>query len=490
MTGWNPGRHGIFDFRSLAIERYARLWGAGHSAAFSEGREFHTSRRWAHGAFWDLLGAETRVAVLGVPMTFPAWEVNGILVPGFPLPNYDRNHAHPPGAADAHPPLLQGADRLRRLSDEELADHCLELIDRQRSLVLECVEGDFDVVVAVFQSTDFAQHRLWRYLDEPGHPLREKLLEMYRRIDAVVGVGRERLGDQGVVAVVSDHGFGPHPRTLVRVDAMLETAGLLRRTSTGAAPGGTLSSRVLARVPAVRRVLRLGLDRLPRRLTDYLAGAYTGANQIAWRETRAYRLPLYAPAEGVVVNLRGRQAEGIVEPGAEYEQTRDAIIAAAVSLRDPDSGDPVVAWARRREDVFSGPFVEEAPDVIMLFDERFKGSAGFGAIFAPVPSSILESYSGVHAMDGIFAAAGPGVTGGDLGVRELVDVIPTLLALAGVPIPADIDGAPMEEALFEPAVRRGAERSVAPGGANGAPELTDEEARTVEESLRALGYLE
>ena len=76
MTGWNPGRHGMFDFRTLGIERYSRLWGAGHSSSFEDGRDFVTSRRWSGAAFWDQ--AEAPVAILSVPMTFPAWEVDGL----------------------------------------------------------------------------------------------------------------------------------------------------------------------------------------------------------------------------------------------------------------------------------------------------------------------------------------------------------------------------------------------------------------------------
>ncbi|MDX6549409.1 MAG: hypothetical protein QOJ31_93, partial [Gaiellales bacterium] len=73
MTGWNPGRHGMYDFRTLGIERYSRLWGAGHSASFEDGRDFVNSRRWSGAAFWDQ--AVGSVAVLSVPMTYPAWPV-------------------------------------------------------------------------------------------------------------------------------------------------------------------------------------------------------------------------------------------------------------------------------------------------------------------------------------------------------------------------------------------------------------------------------
>src|SRR5262249_27059221 len=218
MTGRNPGRHGMYDFRTLGIERYSRLWGAGHSASFEEGRDFVTSRRWSGAAFWDQIDAPS--AVLSVPMTYPAWQIDGRMVAGFPLPDYDRNHTQPP--------LLDFADRIGKLSDRELADRCQALVDRQRDLVLRWLhEDEQEVLVVVFQSTDFAQHRLWKYLHQPGHPLREALLGMYRSIDALIGEARELLGEDGTLVVVSDHGFGPHPRTFVRTDRALADAGLL-----------------------------------------------------------------------------------------------------------------------------------------------------------------------------------------------------------------------------------------------------------------------
>jgi predicted AlkP superfamily phosphohydrolase/phosphomutase len=488
LTGWNPGRHGMYDFRRLRIDRYTRLWGAGHSAAFEDGRDFVTSRRWAGAAVWDLAKGR-RVGILSVPMTFPPWPVEGELVAGFPLPDYGRNYAHPPSLAERLPPLLEGADRLKRLDDEHLAAHCLRLIEQQRDVVLEWLrDGRHDLVVAVFQGTDFAQHRLWKYLADENHPLRSALLDMYRVIDALVGEARELLGPEGTLAVVSDHGFGPHPRTFVRTDAVLAQAGLLAQSTPAASTQGSTIG-FLRRAPAFRRALRLAANKLPDRLGELLAGRYTGASKVDWTRTIAYRIPLYAPAEGVAINLEGRQEQGIIEPGEEYEGARDQVIAALLALEDPAGRKPVV-WARRREEVYQGPYLEEAPDVVVLFDPDFKGSSGLGNVFDPVPESILAEYSGVHAMEGIFAVAGPGVRPGiDLGVREIVDVSPTLLALISAPIPADIDGRAMTEALVE----RPEMASAADGRVLVPDEdfkLSAEEKVTLAQSLRALGYLE
>jgi predicted AlkP superfamily phosphohydrolase/phosphomutase len=311
---------------------------------------------------------------------------------------------------------------------------------------------------------------------------------MYRAIDALVGEARRLLGPEGTVAVVSDHGFGPHPRTFVRTDSAFAEAGLLARSTAEASANGS-TVQFLRRAPALRRALRLAVNKLPDRVGELLAGRYTGASQVDWSRTVAYRVPLYAPAEGVVINLKGRQEQGIVEPGDEYERARDQVIAALLALADPTGRKPVV-WARRREDLYQGPYLDEAPDVVALFDADFKGTAGLGRIFDRVPESILAEYSGVHAMEGIFAVAGPGVRAGvDLGVREIVDVSPTLLALLGARIPPDLDGNAMDEALLESPEFAATARGRANLQEDDA-ELSADEKSTLEQSLRALGYLE
>jgi predicted AlkP superfamily phosphohydrolase/phosphomutase len=487
MTGWNPGRHGMYDFRTLGIERYSRLWSAGHSASFEDGRDFVNSRRWRGAAFWDQ--TDGPVAVLSVPMTYPAWPVDGRMVAGFPLPDYTRNHTQPPELAAELPPLLDFADQIASLSDTGLAARCSELIHRQREIVMRWLrENEHEVVVVVFQSTDFAQHRLWKYLELDGHPLREALLEMYRSIDAMIGEARELMGEEGAVAVVSDHGFGPHPRTFVRTDRLLADAGLL--VADGGPGRGEGITHALRRAPALRRVLRRALGRLPGGARDHIAARATGTSRVDWSRSQAYRIPLYSPAEGVVVNLCGRQEQGAVA-AEQYELVRDRIIETLQSLRDPATGDPVVQWAKRREQLYSGDHLDEAPDVVALFRPGYKATSGLGDLFSPVSQEILDGYSGVHAMEGVFAVAGHGVVPGvDLGTRAIVDVAPTLLALLGRPVPADSDGVVMDAALQGTAtVLEGAgsyERQLG----DDQPSLTAEEEASLEDSLRALGYLE
>ena len=291
------------------------------------------------------------------------------------------------------------------------------------------------------------------------------------------------------MAVVSDHGFGPHPRTFVRSDRLLADAGLL------SAGGG--AGRRRARDP--RAASRTGLRRaLRKRWADCRPAPATGwpparpaLSRVDWSRSQAYRIPLYPPAEGIVVNLRGRQEQGAVEPGEEYERVRDRIIAAFEGLRDPATGAPVVQWAKRREQLYSGAHLDEAPDVVVLFDPAYKGASGLDELFEHVPDQILDEFSGVHAMEGIFAIAGEGVTAGvELGRRSIVDVAPTLLALLGRPVPSDTDGAVMSEALRDEVAVRERPGSYQERAGGDDPVMSPEEEATLERSLRDLGYLE
>ena len=236
LTGWNPGRHGMFDFRVIDITRPSSLWGAGQSVGFTDAPSFVTSRLWAGAAVWDVAGCSC--ALMTIPMTYPCWPVNGMMVAGFPLPKYDRNHTYPKAAGDALPRLLDDGEEITELPDGEVAVRCQGLIERQAAVVCDWLaDGRHDLVMAVFQGTDFAQHRLWKYLEQPGHPLYDALLRMYGTVDEVVGMALDAVGDPGHVVVVSDHGFGPHPTTFVHTDQALSDAGLLAIRSGSHGPG-------------------------------------------------------------------------------------------------------------------------------------------------------------------------------------------------------------------------------------------------------------
>jgi len=149
---------------------------------------------------------------------------------------------------------------------------------------------------------------------------------------------------------------------------------------------------------------------LKRLATQVNSDAEANVGDVLWPQTQAYRFPMHPPVDGIVINLRGRQKEGCVEPGAEYEALRERIITELLDLRDPATGQPVVLEAVRREDLYRGEYLEHIPDIVLTL--------------------------------------APDYEGGPAGAN-IVDLAPTILYAMGLPVPRRMDGRVLE-GLFEP----------------------------------------
>jgi predicted AlkP superfamily phosphohydrolase/phosphomutase len=215
------------------------------------------------------------------------------------------------------------------------------------------------------------------------------------------------------------------------------------------------------------------------------------------------------------VNLAGRDPHGIVAPGAAYEAVRDQIIAELSELTDPATGRRLVKKVWRREERFSGPYVERLPDLLVEaeYPDLFRPRVGRSKTcpYEPVRHLTMEEMqrrriTGCHRSEGIFLAYGEGIRAGTaLPAVEITDVAPTALYLLGEPVPDWMDGRVLTE-IMEPTTlettgvvtmsmqaisgpapeppdvedpRQGAERF----------EYGDEEARLVTARLKGLGYL-
>src|SRR5205085_1617303 len=148
----------------------------------------------------------------------------------------------------------------------------------------------------------------------------------------------------------------------------------------------------------------------------------------------AYRFPMYPPVEGVMINVVGRQTEGCVQPGEEYEALRSRILEEALELRHPESGEPIILEAFRREELYHGERLETAPDLILVTQDCYKGGTGINELVSNVPLDILSKLSGVHRMDGIILAQGPhSRRNAHIEGANIIDVAPTVLYALDMP---------------------------------------------------------
>lgn len=487
LTGLEPGHHGIFDFTQKVPGAYRiRFANASHRRGASLfGRASH---------------AERRVLALGVPATFPPEPVDGLLVAGFDAPvssGTDARSASDPGlyraiAARAGPWKRADLDEGAREGDwhERAVERLLERIDTKTAFTLEaldhlrCQGRGPDLAAVVFAESDTVAHHYWRDHDpasprhDPGASAarRGAVTAVYERLDAACGEIRQAFGHDAACVVLSDHGSGGAARRVVHLGRRLSDCGLLTRA--GGIDGAARRARDLA-----LRVLPPGLAQAVFRRARGAAARLESTARfggIDWSRTAAFSEEANTQP-GVWINLRGREAAGAVA-SADYERCRDDVIEALLDWKLP-GGAPVVASARRREEVHAGPCVDRAPDVVveLALDE------GYGLSLVQTPWSVDSAPSvrelaedelaggrgrgmnGTHRPEGIWIGTGPAADWLDADAAPaLEDVAPTALRALGVAWEGDLSG----RALM-------AEREYSP----------EEEAR-VAARLRALGYLE
>jgi predicted AlkP superfamily phosphohydrolase/phosphomutase len=498
MTGLEPGDHGIFDFTQKLPGAY-RI------------RFVNASDRPAPTIFDRTHEAGGRVLVLGMPATFPppgAEALSGLLVCGFDAPvstQTDPRSASDPAlyariARHAGPWMRPDLDEGARASDfhERAVETLLARIDRKRGFALEALHqmraaGQWpDLVTIVFSESDTVGHHYWRDHDpdsprhDPGASAarRGAIEAVYERLDQACGEIRRAYGEDALCLVVSDHGMGPAADCVVHLNAFLAERGLLvRSTSTGR----TLDAWARRARDLALRIVPAGLaQRIFRNARGAAARLESAARfgGLDWSRTLAFSEEANTQP-GIWLNLAGREARGCIVP-SDYEATRDRVIDALLDWKGP-GGEPVIARALRREDVYAGPHLERAPDIVVELARP--GGHGLSLVPTPwpggdaIPPSVTQLHgealgggrgrgmNGTHRSNGIFIAHGP---------DETIEALPwpAKLSQVAASIAAGLGLA------WNPG-DTGADALAAPR-----TDYTEEEDAMVAERLRALGYLE
>jgi predicted AlkP superfamily phosphohydrolase/phosphomutase len=505
-TGCSPGRHGIFYFTERMPGSYGERFIKGGSRSAPP--------------FWMLASKDgVRTAVVNVPMTFPADPLHGVMVSGMDAPGPDApGFTHPPELVSELRARFGSLLEARSLSGaighlmlagkaDEAKDILTQRIHTRTELALRLMERNpTDLFVVVHAEVDGAQHYFWRYLDPrvPGTSEHDRsrygdvILRLYQAVDRSLETMTQSFRPDAIM-IVSDHGAGPSPGPedgVAWIRLVLESAGLaalrsdpdpVRKTARRAI--GTLYRTLSPRLP---QMIRRGVRRWAPGARDVVRNAVR--IHYDWRHTRAFCM---GAAGDVWLNVRGRDPEGIVEPDGEYEELRAEIRDTFLSLREAQSGEPIVEAVEFREDTYRGPFVHLAPDIFIRFrDVVISGIIHNGKVLRLSRRSAVtpkDVKSGSHRPDGMIAVAGSGIRSGIiLKGAALIDVAPTLLYWLGVPVPTGMDGRVLVDAFTEDYLRAHPLRTVEMVSASAptsADSYTPGEAEVVEKRLRDLGYV-
>lgn len=513
VTGANQGKHRIFDFWERDFHTYGfRLTNASFRSL---------------PALWTLLSQAGRhVIVLNVPMTFPPEAVNGVLVSGWDTPGMGAAFTYPlelkaelTALANGQPYVIVPDDW--KYSTAQRADKVLSELQREIDVRFAVVTNlmqrePWDLCFFVVSALDGAAHFLWKYHD-PAHPLydaqglaehftEDPLLQVYQRADQRLGEFLQTLPPDVYVLVVSDHGEGPLEDIEIHLNLWLAEQGLLTLHAAGSPRSPRRMAKWLAAQAVERskhalygRVSFSTLSRLrhlwPDRFRTTL-GEESFFPGIDWSSTLAYSEEVRG---NIWINLRGRDPHGIVEPGELYESLRTRIIETLPALRDPHTGQQLIKRVWRREERFSGPYVERFPDLVVeaAYPDLFRPRGAYQGT-APVRHLSVEEMqgrrvTGCHRLHGIFLARGRGVQEARwLPHASITDVAPTVLYLLGEPIPTWMDGRVLAD-LFAPEmltvqpIRHDGQMVATPGSADVA--YDDADAQKLADRLAGLGYL-
>ena len=445
QTGMNPGKHGLFHFTRYQFGTYDTPLVDATSIA--------------PRTLWRILGdAGKRLAIINVPVTYPPQPVNGIVVAGLLSPS-PRQAFWPPElynevvAAVGPYQVWTSIDAFDYLGVEGFVERVTALA-RGRAAAARYLfaKEEWDFFMVHFQATDIIQHALWAWAD-PCHPDFERKPEeerarvrgFYQTLDELIGELCTLAGDERLIIVMSDHGFGPAMRRLY-LNQWLLNEGLLAAPKPSSSRGRLLGW-------AEEAVRRADIFKLRRRLIkprgrgDRLVQWIKRDALIRWSETKAFAPS--GPFFGrIYLNTVGREPQGIVPPGAAWEALRERIAEGLLALRDPANGQPIVEQVWRREDIYHGDRADELPDLVVKPADGYQIVTEFrrGLLVEPVPSF----HSGTHRMEGILALHGPGIRQGvTFEGASIADVAPTILHLMGLPVPLNMDGRVLEAALDE-----------------------------------------
>jgi predicted AlkP superfamily phosphohydrolase/phosphomutase len=381
MTGVNSAKHGIFGFMERRRESY--------------GIYFPNSSQIQSPTLWDILNGEGKKTVaVNIPQTYPARETNGIIISGFVAVDLEKA-VYPPKLVPALKEIGYRIDvdyqEAAEKKDEFFEDLFYTLKKRRETFLYLMNKVQWDLFIGVFTGTDRLQHFFWDDYENPESSLHQLIINYYREIDNIIGEMVKKLDEDTALIIMSDHGFA-HLEKEVYLNSWLKKEGLLK----------------LKKNPPV------------------------SFEDIDPENTRAFVLD---PSR-VYINLKGVMPKGCVEPGAEYEQLIKMLTEEFLSMRDESTSESVISHVFRKEDLFSGPFIDKAPDLVLW------GSKGYDLKGAISKDEIIGKgkFTGMHTCNAFFYMRGLGALNT---MPHIKDLAPTILKLLNISIPEYMDGKPL-----------------------------------------------
>jgi len=423
LTGKNPGKFGIFWWENIDTAR--------------ESVYYPHDRKQVETEFWELLAEEDRTGIINVPTTYPPKEHGKFAIAGAP-DGKNHDYTYPKSLEEHLESEHEYGVTLENnvtVSPAEAAREIHEKIDSRFTVALELMN---EHSLSFLQVTTFYINTLHHYFWDHDYTRKG-----WKIVDDHLG----KFLDEGYnVILMSDHG-STEIQTVFHVNTWLESQGYLE-LDTGVADlihnMGINRERIL-RVLSTLNMERI-IDHVPQRVRNLVPNEQgelhrvSKASNIDWEKSDAI-----ASGQGpIYLNI---------EPGTErYDQVRKDLTKGLESLTDPD-GRPIARKVHKREDVYSGRFRDEAPDLVVEQADgvHIQGNIGRDDVFT---NPHENGWVAENKRNGLFVATGPSFGSGKVAPLSILDLAPTILHLHSKSIPLDMDGEPRTDVFHTDSLPR------------------------------------
>ena len=489
ITGKNPGKHGVFGFFKREPSGYDLL-----PVSASDRKSLD---------LWEILSQfEKKVGVFDVPVTYPVRKVKGFLVSGMLTPFGVKDYCYPANLVDEldskigsfSPPftLVTG-------NEETVEGRLNSLTDNHGQAILYLLDNkEWNFFMTVFHGTDRIQHVFWKYMEENSNcdaqkrsKYRDAILRYYQKVDGIIGEILLRADDNTTVFIVSDHGAGQltkwvHPNVFLLKEGFLKIRRGVAESLRYLLFSAGISPLNVLKVALALNVLRFK-DRVGRgQMRSIMNKFFLSLKDIDWSRSAAYSFGGWGR---VFINLKGKFPQGMIESGREYEDVMTDIISRLKELEDPETGKKICAEIYRKEQIYDGPYLDEAPDIVYQLTPGYYSFPDYEFGSKALVTGI-SGWSAGHTLDGVLMMKGKNISRMMLPKAKIVDVAPTVLALLGLPVPTDMDGRVLVEAFSkEFAESNQVSRIDYTTQKEFEHTYTDEQVDELKKTLRGLGYL-
>jgi predicted AlkP superfamily phosphohydrolase/phosphomutase len=327
-TGVNPGEHGIYGFMDVQPRTY--------SLSFPNSRDVKAP------PFWEILGKTNRKTstlharvkeklrqplqsvIFNLPHTYPASPMNGILVSGFVA--IDLKKAVFPDSAYAYLQSLNyqidvEAERVREDKKAFLRElfECLET--RKKAILHFFEEEPWNLFLACITETDRLHHFFFDGATDPAHPFHDSFLQFYKELDEFINILFQAFmktsKEKGLFLMLSDHGFAPIKKE-VYLNPFLQQMGFLELRTEG------------------QFFEKIG------------------------NQTKAFNL------DPCRIYLNDKEVYGRGKVERDERPTLLQEIQEALRTLQSESGEEVIDKIYLKDQIYQGPFVDQAPDMVCL----------------------------------------------------------------------------------------------------------------------------